>query len=234
MRVINTEAGQVLQLFVTDEIWPLSGLYIPALLDGIAERYEFVSEPEDLHADLSKGVKFRGGHISVDAREIMVSEIHLYNDGVLITTPTTTDADIVTDDFLQWATRAFKLRERRTMMQRRYVSSIVVEFDDGLDDAIRSFEKISASLAQAFTEAYKLPAKFNLQRLAFAADPQTMPSLVNTTFLLERRANISYSANRYHSTAPLTTDAHLLVLEKLEESLRGNSGKQSASRSRQN
>jgi hypothetical protein len=46
MQLISTELGKVVQLFVPDEIRPLSGLNIPDFIRLIQERYGFAKVPE--------------------------------------------------------------------------------------------------------------------------------------------------------------------------------------------
>jgi hypothetical protein len=223
MKQITSEAGQVLQLFHPDEIEPSEGVYLPALLNTIIARYEFVSVPPDLRGDLTKGIKLRIGHIGIGGRDIAVQEMNLYNDGVLITAKTTTDADLVTDDFLEWIRRTFKLVSEMRK-PRSYVSTVVVEFDISLDSAIRSFERISKIFSDALTGAYHVPAAIQLSRLGFAADPETVPHLFNTQFAIERRTRVSYESNRYHCTAPLRTELHLECLQGLEAALASKGG----------
>jgi hypothetical protein len=220
MKVITTEACQVLQLFHADDFTPAEGVYLPIVLDAIADRYEFVSVPEEFNGDdLSKGAKFKVGHVEIGGRDIAVQQIHLYNDGVLVTAKNTKDADLATDDFCEWMIRTFKLPDAKPRRPRKYVSTVVVEFEENLDSALRQFDKISKVLSSAITDAYQVPTNIQLNRISFNADPQTVPHLFNTQFNIERRVGIPYGDNRYHSTAPLKTEIHLGCLEHLEAAL---------------
>jgi hypothetical protein len=217
MKVIATEACQVLELFYPDEFTPADGVYLPSVLDAIADRYEFASVPEEFNGDdLSKGAKFKVGHIEIGGRDIPVQQIHLYNDGVLVTANNTETADLAIDDFFDWIIPTFKLPAAKPRRPRKYVSTVVVEFEEGLDWALRQFGKISKILSSAVTDAYQVPANIQLNRISFNADPQTVPHLFNSQFNIERRVGLPYGDNRYHSTAPLKTEIHLRCLEQFE------------------
>lgn len=219
MKLISTEGGQALQLIIMDEVRPLSGFYLPTLYTAMVERYRFITFPANWAADVANGAKFHSGHHVADGRDIAITEIGVYNDGVVVIALNTSDADVIMDDFISWATRTFKLRERQTKKPRTYASSVVIEFAASIDDALRNFEAISQNVTDAINNAYGLRAKINFFRLALAADPQTVPALFNTQLLIERRVGVPFAQNRYYSAAPLTTDAHLTLLEKIEGSL---------------
>jgi len=219
MKIISTEAGQVLQLFVMDEIRPLSGLYLPTLLAALGERYGFVTKPANLGDDLAKGVKFQTGHHVTDGRDISINEITFFNDGVIVIALNTDDAEIVLDDFWAWATQTFKLREDQTKRPRTYVSSVVVEFGSSIDAAIKGFETASKKVSDAINVTYGRKVDTSIFRLSFAADPTTVPPHFNTQFTIERRLGIPFSKNRYFSSAPLKTKAHLGILKELENIL---------------
>jgi hypothetical protein len=63
---------------------------------------------------------------------------------------------------------------------------------------------------------------FKIKRLAFGsgdpAPPQSLDVDVAKTadFVLERRSGEPYSLNRYFTSAPMTTSAHIRLLEAIE------------------
>jgi len=219
MKLISTDMGQVLQLIVMEEVRPLSGLYLPRLLHAIWERYEFVSGPKDFEADIANGAKFKTGHLQIEGRDIAIQELGFYNDGVVVNALTTDDADLVTDNMLEWITREFKLRPIQTHKQRRHSSGLIVELDASVDTALTKFSTVAQIFSTALKAAYGVSYDYNVNTISFAVDPTVAPRLFNTKFQIERRVEIPFSANRYISHAPLKTDAHVRVLEYIERIL---------------
>jgi hypothetical protein len=219
MKIISIERGQTLQLFNSDEIWPLTGLYVPDLVRDTIERYQFTNGPENSNPELTKGIKFHNGHMKIDELDIFISELQVFNDGILVSCTGTTFSDLIADDIAAWATARFKLRTPTTHQLRRHVSHIVFEFDAGISKAMNAFVNVADILSGAFNDAYQQRQRYDLTRLGFAVDPQTMPPHVNTAFVFERRINVPYTNNRFFSTAPLSTLAHHAALERIEASL---------------
>ncbi len=216
MRLIATDNGRVLQLIVMDEVRPASGVYLPDLYGKIAERYAFVGRPQNIADAIAKGAKFQHGRVTTPSRTIVISELGIYNDGIIVDALNTDDAEYVTEDIWSWATTTFGLRERKTIIPPRFTSLITIEFDNPVEAAVDTLSTISACMAAAFNRAYAQNIDINLLRLSFNADPISVPAFLNTQFFIERRIQRPYSEHRYQSGAPLRTEDHIGLLKSIE------------------
>jgi hypothetical protein len=219
MKIIATDTGRVVQLVVMEEIRPPSGIYMPALYQAVSDRYGFVARPQDLNAAITSGAKFNHGRLITPNKTIMISEIGIYNDGVIIDSLNTNDAEIILEDFISWTKNLLGLRDEITKIPRTYSSLVTVEFDRPIETALRGTEILTGSLNTALKNAYGWDLETNILRFGINADPRSVPPLRNTHFFLERRIGRPYSENRYQSGAPLRTEEHLELLQTIETDL---------------
>jgi hypothetical protein len=223
MKLISTEHGQAFQRFLEEEIRPPSGIYMPDLLRGIAERYGFATLPT-LQDALKEGAKFGQGKFVTNDRTIAIKELGVFSDGVLVQTWNTDDANIVTDDLISWTEKTFGTRPPLAIRERRFTSSVIVEFDGSLDSALEIFQELRDTLSKAFHDIYGWSLDINASRIALSCDPTALPPLTTAELNIERRRGIPFSQNRYFSVATLPTGSHLELLESFERRLlRGRS-----------
>ena len=211
MKFISSETGQSLQLIVMDEVRPLrGGPFLPDAAAAITRRYRFVSVPAQ--TDPAQPIKFQTGAIELDGITIPITSLEIYNDGIIINSLTTDDADAVMDDFISWRKQEFQFREPTTKLPRQYQSRIVVGLDRSLNKFISHFQEMKTTLAKFFqTDEDTL----NLLRLSIGPHPAgALP--YRTTWLIEPRTVQPIVPNRYFSAAPLSTTAHIELLSALE------------------
>ena len=219
MRIIATDTGRVVQLVVMEEIRPTSGIYMPALYQAVSDRYAFVARPQDLHVAIASGAKFNHGRLITPNKTITISDIGIYNDGIIVDSLNTDDAEIILEDFILWTKNILGLRDTITQIPRTYSSLVTVEFERPIESALRGVEIFTGSLNAALKNAYGWDLETNILRFGVNADPQSVPPLRNTHFFLERRISRPYSENRYQSGAPLRTEEHLALLQTIETNL---------------
>ena len=220
MKLVSDELGRVVQLFIADEIGPFGGIYIPDLYQLISERYGFVKQ-SDMAKVLEAGAKFEQGRLKVGEKNINIMDLTIFNDGIVINGRNTVDASAVMDDLLVWGKQAFGLREPETKITRRYISHVVVDFNKPIDNALRGFGAIRRTLSDSYKQVYGADVNYDLFRVSLTVDPQTIPPQTFTEFAIERRVGVPYSKNRFFSVAPLTTQAHLALLEVVEREFGG-------------
>jgi hypothetical protein len=223
MKLIATETGRILQLIVMEEIRPASGLYMPDLFQRISERYGFVVAPSNTPEAIVKGAKFNHGRLITPNRTIVISELGVYNDGVIVDTSNTDDSEHVCRDLTTWANSTFGLRERQTIIPPRFSSVITVEFEKEIEKIIKGINIFAAQASAAFLHAYDMEIDAKLLRLSVNADPLTVIPMLNTQFYVERRIQRPYAENRYQAAAPLRTEEHVAMLETIEKALMGAS-----------
>jgi hypothetical protein len=219
MNLVSYEFGQALQFIRMDEVRPFSGLYLPDVIRIVAERYRFITVPTDIATANTTGVKFGTGVISLAERQIAVTSLGIFNDGLLVETKNTEDADLVTDDLIRWAVATLGFREPQTHIPRRYGSHLVVDFDASIDRFLSNFGLFAGLIESAVKAALGTEIETHVTRFAIGADPLDGLPAIATTFFIELRVNTPFAEKRYFSGAPLTSDAHLELLAKIEKAL---------------
>lgn len=207
MKLIAKDAAIAGIQVVPDEVKPLVGYYIPVLVRAVAERYKFSKAPTPDEVRTT-GAKFFDGRYVDGTREINISQLGVFNDAMAATTTDTSDSEIVVRDLFTWLQQTFKFRPPVTTPNRFYQSDLIVEFDNNPEDSFRSFAPFVEFLQGLTGKNHQ----FN--RLSFGVDPL---SALAPEFIVERRAGMPWTSNRYFSKAHIPTDAHIEALEKLDK-----------------
>lgn len=215
MKLISTEFGQSFQQIRMEEIRPFSGIFLPGLIAAITERYGFSVVP-NLADAAQQGAKFREGRFTAGDSFIAIKELGVYNDGIIVAAWNTDDADAIVDDVINWTSETLKLREPILRPNRRYVSSLVVEFDISLDPAFTMFAEFIRKYEEVLKQAYDWEFPVEAARITFSADRTLMPLHTSADLVIERRAGVPFSENRYFSSVPLGTRTHLELLKTFE------------------
>jgi hypothetical protein len=219
VNVISAEHGQSLQLFVAEEVRPPSGLYLPDLVRQISERYAFAIGPTNYEIIMKEGAKFKEGRFVTEGRTIAIKDLGFFVDGILAVAFDTDDSDLILNDLIVWAAQSFGFREPRTKLPRRFVSSVIVEFDAELGRALLAFDELQENFASAIKGKYGMDPEINASRIALAADATRLPAGTTFEFMIERRVGRPFSENRYFSSATLPTTSHLALLKTFEQRL---------------
>jgi hypothetical protein len=216
MKLITIEGGRVLDLVPTEEFRSRRGVYLPEFVQAIVSRYGFIAGPNNLADAIKNGAKFETGKFIVDGETVAIKELAIYNDGLIADAYDSRFADMLLDDFSQWATDTFGLQQRSSPFRRTYTSALVCIFDKAVESGLGKLAGLTKLFSQSLREAYGWDYKYDLFRLGFNVDPKTIPHLRSTNFLFERRGQANYAENRYYCVAPLRTDDHIQLLEKIE------------------
>jgi hypothetical protein len=99
------------------------------------------------------------------------------------------------------------------------VSNLVIELDLVPPDKLRRIFSTASRFDAALNEQYGWNCATSLHRLTFAADELLLPRYRSALFSIERRANAPYEQNSFWSTAPLPMEAHVRLLEGVEQDL---------------
>ncbi len=219
MELLAVRLARLITLFPTDEINPRGRTLMPDITPAFVKRYGFLKYPQTYaEFDETKGVTFEGGYW----KSIAVDRIVLYNNGVMVDTrSSTSDSEKVLEDALIWAAENFGLTYHPEMLARKaYLSELEVKCEariEMLNPQLKSFakrlsERASSSAGQNLSyEAFSIGFNFDS---AFA-------KAFSGPMRFERLTDVPYSDNKYFTSAPVPTDAHMLFLDELEAILRG-------------
>jgi len=218
MKIISPEIGKVTRLYVADEIKPIGGIYLPDLLRLIGERYSFATIPT-VQETQQRGGHFGQGRLITNDGEIVIGTLGTYNDGAMVTCQDTDLAEIVLEDFIQWARATFGLREPITKAATYFESNLVVEFSSPAARAMRGFERMKKLYEEALRSTYEQDIPVHFSTVGIGADPLGRSPLFKPDFGMARRVNRPYSEDRYFAIAPLRTAAHIELLEAFEREI---------------
>jgi hypothetical protein len=202
-----------------EEVRPLSGVYVPDLYRAIAERYKFVSSPTNIPDASLNGAKFQVGMLERNNVTISITELGIYNDGVVINAINTIDADAVMNDFLPWVSETFKFRPPITIRNRKYASNVTVEFDFSINVLLKDFNRIISLIEAALSKSQDREFSAHITKLTIGAEPIHGIQPAQSSITIEPRAGMPFSSCRYFSGAPMATADHLALLEAIEASL---------------
>jgi hypothetical protein len=220
MRVIAFDTARVTVLFPIEEVMPLGGVIAPDTVNEVISRYNFAKGP-DLglsREELQKiGLKFENGQYNVQGQTAPIVSFVIFLDGVVIDASKTDDAEEFWDDLCKWLIAQKKFRDFTISPARRFVSQIVTEFDTPLSKLINGFDDLTRLVSDRMAPIYDAQIKLGLARVDLEFDRLSeRSSLIIPRFIIERRANIEFSRERYYCSAPLRTKNHVEVLQQIE------------------
>lgn len=219
MKLISSLHGRALQLFVADEVRGDRNVYWPQFVELVNARYGFLKH-SDLGTASEKGIKFENGRLLTDRHQIGIENLDIYNDGIVATGRNTSDAEVILNDAIEWGFEAFGLRRPQRVAPRTYTSWLVVDFEEPIARMFSKLEELRDLMATSFEQGHGVRLDFQMQRVAFNVDPLSVPPFTNTEFTIDRRGGSPYPLNRFFCTAPLRTEAHITLLERIEATLR--------------
>jgi hypothetical protein len=169
--------------------------------------------------------QFTAGRFSDGERTFGITQLIMSTEGDAVLTLSTDDSDIVLENLVDLLDSNFGYRLRQSNLKKRYLSNLVVQFDEGL-------EVYMAKLGEMEREINKHDFlgrdKLRFKQIAFgdrieAQRVHTDPILLMEAadFIIERRAGYKFDENRFYCSAPLPTLKHIETLERLEAIARG-------------
>lgn len=191
----------------------LDRILFPYLIDTYKfKKYPSLAEP----LDITKGLEFRDGEFAIDeeSKPIRIT-LTIHTDGLVVDTRSSTNHS---DAFLEYSfsqfSEIFKMPPFQSVMKRRlYLSQVFVSTEKSLELLNPKLKQISKYLNQYFGK----DKSFQVGSISFWPDQKDKSPAMPFTF--ERAINVPFSENRYYSVAPLQTDQHLELLDKLEKIL---------------
>ena len=186
------------------------GLYLRPARQLLKERYGFISVPGDQETLASKeGLKFADGFFTVGDRVISITNMTLHADGIVVDTRSSTaDSDAFLNDALTAICREFGLPSHTELPAKRvYASELNVVFD-------REPRLLNPKL-DPFLSEVTATIGIDLGFIGLTYGPDQSLS-ERPPFRFEREIKTPFQERRFYSFAPIQTDDHLRLLQKLE------------------
>jgi len=221
VRLIAVDTGRATWLFPLEEIVPREPLDRGQLTAALVDRYGFAIfppsniPPEEINKN---GAKFQNGFLMFEGKKSGITELAIFNDGVVVNSHSTEAASAFIEDLVSYVRSNFGFRDFTSKVRRIIVSQLIVEFDTRLAALVPAFEKIGALINKDMGELYDASVFLDFGRIDLVMDKGTADiNYVAPKFLIERRANISFSQERYFCSATMHTNSHLRILEEIEK-----------------
>jgi hypothetical protein len=194
--------------------------YLPEAAALFAKQYGFIGTPtagEIAAAEPAKGIIFRNGKLETSDRLIPVDLFQLFPNGLsVVTHSNTTDSDLVLDHITDWGKLTFKLEIEPLKKGIGHSSSLEVRLQRPLPALFPVLSEISAAITKGLDDWWEIKPAYELININFLHDKSKYPQFGPTAFRLDRRDNVPYEQEVYYSEAPMSTDNHIAVLERLE------------------
>ena len=222
MKVVGHILGRLVVLFPQEEVRPIHGVPTVEAMASIAERYDFVHQP-DLTRPISEfqqqGYQFADGMFTHEMEDVKILEFVIYNDGVSVSSYSTYTAELFFEDFMRWSQKEYRVKSIDRTPIVIYRSQITVEFAKPLSCLFRGFETFSQALSVSLGKYTSVQAPVDMIRMGLGVDESKRSSLGYVPFSLERRNQIPFENECYFSEAPLPSATHLKLLEELEAAM---------------
>ncbi len=217
MKVISVDIARTVWLFPLTELNP-TGKGMTEVFHAFADRYRFKIFPKH-HLDFDKenALTFDGGEFK-NAEGVVVSvKFRLYNDGVVAECwSSTRDSDDLVNQTMEWLKTAHGLSLPPDRVARvLYVSQLIVTTDRHLATLNPKLEAFADLVSQKVAGARGDGTGYNVGGVIFWPDDTTKANAPGP-FRFENKVGSLPSERRYFTQAPLPTDAHLELLDKLE------------------
>ncbi|MDX2205661.1 MAG: hypothetical protein NW223_23120 [Hyphomicrobiaceae bacterium] len=214
MKLIGCENGRLTLLVDLLEFAPVGGIYNIEVVAAIQERYGFLSvKPPTAEQNQ---IRFERGR-APDGK--MISQFEIHQQGLIIESLHTNSVDLFLDDLLAEGVEQFGLRVPREM-KRIYSSNLVTELEVDLAGLFVKQKALFSSFGTMLKKRYGIEEPPALSGMTIKPDPEKLtPRLAGllSEFRIDRRVFVPYSTPRYYSLAPLPTDDHAALIERLEE-----------------
>jgi hypothetical protein len=213
MELVGFENTQLTELFLASR--PEGQPYLPPAVVALVERYKFSGFPTKLDELTGDRVSFRHGLFSGSAIDVF----DIYRDGIVVGSKSPSDLlDAFVKDICAWMGPAIGLHRIETHpVKRNYESHLIVKSQAPLLKTLEAVAEIGDLVGQALKSANGLEVKFHPMGFGFIPDNTLIPGMKPATFRVERKAGMPFETNFYYSSAPLPTQSHLRILERLEK-----------------
>ncbi|MCX5888216.1 MAG: hypothetical protein NTY36_02035 [Deltaproteobacteria bacterium] len=218
MKLLSVTLARSLWFGRTQDFNPRGVNLYPIITPLLVESYKFVTVPSAQEAlDDSKGTTYASGEfINKDGVPVVVS-LTIFPDALVADTRSSTkDSDDFLEEILTRFSAELKLPHYKDIITRKsYVSGLHVKTNKSLQSLNPALNEIAKYLTHNVSDEGTI--YFEVGGIHFWPEQSTVPK--PASFIFERILNVPFSEESYYSGAPLQTDNHLELLDKLERIL---------------
>jgi hypothetical protein len=217
--VIRAAAFRALRPWLFEKIFPLE------LATAVKQKYEFIKAPDasqlNQPADFQIG-KFRHGDKVTTIEQFVVTYVGNKATSLGAATRESSDeSEEFLEDVIEWAARQYGL-DTNEVLPRAYFSQVEFVLPKPLGQHFAELQEIGTTITN-FIRRYGLEycPMYEFGGFSMHFDVVKFDDLKPNpqAFAIERRVGSRYEENKYFSQAPLRTQDHRAIVERLEELL---------------
>lgn len=220
MKIISFDSARVTWLLPLEEFAPASGSNSVSVIGEIATRYNFGQVPTitSREAMAKNGLQFGMGRFEVDGTQFIVTDFVVYNDGLVAVAEKTEWAEAFLENVVSWVKSEFGFREVSSGIRKLYGSTLIVDFEKPLSRLLSGYNQIAELISSRSITIMPDPHPMQFSRLDFEVDKTSLEGQTALPkFVMERRAGVPFSQERYYTVAPMHTADHIEVLTEIEK-----------------
>jgi len=194
--------------------------YLPDAARAVVDRYKFVEFPTSPHeffpVDSNQPINFRHGRWELKDRVLVIGWLQIYQTGFAVSVDTNTaDSDLVLKDVMGWASSHFNI-EFEVVRPTGHLSQLDVRFERRLGELIPQLKPVGAAITKGIGDFFTSRPAYELTGVTFHFDPTANPTWAPSAVKIEPRLGVPFGDRVYFSEAPLSTNDHIIVLERFE------------------
>lgn len=192
------------------------GIFTRPIIEAMKIRYNFLKTPLDNpFPKPDEGYKYENGSFTGKNGTVIIGSVTIHNDGIVVDTRSSTDdGDEFLEEVLNWGSQEYGLAPYATLPIRKiYTSELNVVFE-------RAPVFLNPKLAPFLDQVSSAIGDDKIGKMDFLALYLSLDQTRAKTpamFRIDREVNVPFEENRFYSFAPTKTDAHIKLLEKLEQ-----------------
>jgi hypothetical protein len=219
MKLLSVLQARVVALLPLEELNPHGELIAPNATKLLIDKCGFLVYPQRVedYLEPDKGIKYEVG--AWDGQ--VIQQLLLFPSGIALDTNTSTsDSEKILTEMLVWAKEALKINYEPSMIKSKaYLSQVTFTCEKPLNALNPVLANIADKITKSVAGSIGFMFHYEANSIGFGYDTAHVKSNASR-FVIERRADTSYSENKYFSSAPLPTDEHLSLLNEYEAALK--------------
>jgi hypothetical protein len=190
----------------------------PIITPLLVDSYKFITVPSAKESlDDSKGITYGHGEFKNKEGIPLFVSLTIFPDAIVADTRSSTkDSDDFLDEILTRFSEELKLPHYEDVVTRKnYLSQLYVKTEKALQSINPALKAITNYLTENVSDMGTV--HFEVGGIHFWPEQSIVPK--PALFIFERILNVPFAEESYYSGAPLQTDKHLELLNKLESIL---------------
>jgi len=208
MKVLSVGLARALWVLDISEINPAGKDIFSHLVPALVEDYKFKSYPKQ-GEDFSKGIRFVNGEYVKDDGTVLMVNATIFSDGLAAETYSSTkDSEDFLLEVLSDLPDLGFIWDLNMVRRKIYVSQLNVRCNGSLNSLNPALGEFAGQISAANGTEFGFAAIEFWPNQALAIKP--------VSFSFQRKAGEPLDSDRYWSQAPLPTEKHIQLLERLE------------------